>query len=104
MGMPDFTTRPQKITFAEMRASSCAGCWSIAQISGAALDCDQWRPKIAANKLGGGLQLHWVGVIFQNEVVQKSPRYRHDKQSADRRILDNSWYSHPSHACTPFWD
>ena len=32
-----------------------------------------WRPDAAANKLGDGPQLHWLGFIFQEVVVYKNP-------------------------------
>ena len=72
--------RQQKITLAEMRAAGVRGLL-------------QRRP-IAANKLGEGLQLHWLGVVFQDVVVQKSPRYCRDQQSADQRLFNIFCYSY----------
>jgi hypothetical protein len=35
-----------------------------------------------------------LGFIFEDVVVQKTPRHCRDKQSAYQRLFSNSWYSH----------
>jgi len=40
------------------------------------------------------MQLHWLGFIFEEAVIQKSPRYCRDQQNADQRLFNTFWYSH----------
>jgi len=68
--------------------------WKSASSSGCHWTAIRWRSEIAANKLGGGLQLHWLGFIFEDVVIQKSPRYCRDQQNADQHLFNTFWYSH----------
>jgi hypothetical protein len=67
-------TRPQKITLAEMRASGVHGLL----IYCSDYHCSHWTAMSDDSKLppikwaGGCICIGWV--IFQDEVVQKSPR------------------------------
>jgi hypothetical protein len=58
---------------------------------------------IATDNLGEGPQLRWQrlrwqrlrwqGFIFEDVVVQKTPRYCRDQQEADQRLFNASRYS-----------
>jgi hypothetical protein len=66
----------------------------IARTSGAAIGPRSVVTRLAANKFAEGLQLHWLGFIFEDVVVQKTPRYCRDQQSADQRLFNAFCYSY----------